>query len=368
MISVATIVARVLVGPFYKANTGFFLFLFYLLFGLMNARDLVLYHSSLMHTIVATNTGIGVAMLVVLLYNYKCAAYVLAAISKPENVFLINLQALAVWKQFSVLLFCQFLLALPVLLYLGITITIGLQQGFIVAASGLVLFLVLSCAGSAWLYVQNLNGYHRVSLRLPVKLTGNYTKWPVLYPLQHLLHERKLAMLIVKLFSGFVFYMVFIVNHDVFSLNYFRLLFLLCTAAHGMLVYYSFEFTEKQLAFTRNLPITRTKRLLNYLLTYLLLLLPELCLLFVYSTGLMSWADLLQTFAIGLGLLLLLMAILYLPNMHLQRFGLFTCLVYLGLAMLLPSGVTIVLTAEVTIALLIFYSRYYKFEIMTSDE
>ncbi|NEM99747.1 hypothetical protein [Pontibacter burrus] len=367
MLSVATIVARVLVGPFYKENTGFFLFLFYLLFGLMNAREVVLYHSSLMHTIVATNIGMGVAMLAALLYNYKCAAYVLAAISKPENGFLINLQALAVRKQFSVLLFCQILLALPVLFYLGVTIVIGLQQGFIVASLLLVLFLMLACAGSAWLYVLNLNGYHRAALRLPIKLTGNFAKWPALYPLHHLLHERKLALLVVKVFSGFVFYMVFIVNRDMFSLNYFRLLFLLCAAAHGMLVYYSFEFTEKQLAFTRNLPVSRTKRLLSYLLTYLLLLLPELCLLFNYSIGLMSWTDLLQTFAIGLGLLLLLMAILYLQNMHLQRFGLFTCLVYLGLAMLLPSGATIVLAVEVTIALLIFYPRYYKFELMTNE-
>ncbi|MBB6610903.1 hypothetical protein H7F15_07635 [Pontibacter sp. Tf4] len=367
MLSVATIVTRVLVGPFYKENTGFFLFLFFLLFGLMNARDLVLYHSSLMHTIVATGVGMGVAMLAALLYNYKCAAFVFHNLSRPENSFLINMQALPVRQQFAILFFCQVLLAAPVLLYLGTTIAIGLQQGFIVAAFGLVLFLMLSCAGSALLYVRKLNGTHKATLRLPLLFSGNYTKLPVLYPLHHLLHERKLALLIVKLFSCFVFYMVFIVNRDVFSINYFRLLFLLCATGHSMLVYYSFAFTEKQLAFTRNLPVSRTKRLLNYLLTYLLLLLLELCLLLVYSTGLMNWIELLQTFAIGPGQLLLLMAILYLPNMHLQRFGLFTCLVYLGLAVLLPSGVTIVLLAQVTIALAIFYSRYYKFELMNSE-
>jgi len=367
MLSVVTIVARVLVAPFYKENTGFFLFLFFMLFGLMGSREVVLYHSSLMQTIVSTNIGLAVAMGLCLLYNYKCAAFVLNSLSKPENSFLIQLQALPAHKQFLAFLFGQFMLSLPVLLYFGITVTIGFQHGFIVGAIALSFYLLLLCMASAWLYFKRVNSFHKAPFTLPFPLAVNYTKPSILFPLYHLLQERKLALLAVKLFSGFIFYLVFIVNQGNFSLNYFRLLFLLCAAAHSMLVYYSFDFTERQLAFFRNLPIGRSTRLLVYLLTYLVLLLPEHCWLVVYSSNLMSWPELLLTFGIGLGQLLLLTSILYLPNMHLQRFGLIVCLIYMGLAMLLPSGVTIVLAAELTLALLIFYIRYYKFELMINE-
>lgn len=367
MLTLASIVARVLVAPFYKANTGFFLFLFFVLFGLMNARDLVLYHSSLMYTIVSTGAGLVVGMVVYLFYNYKCAAFVLNSFARSENYFLVDLQALPVLQQLGVFTVSQFLLLLPVLLYFGVTIAIGLLHSFIVTSFALLLYLVLLLVGSAGLYYYRLNRYHKPAIKLPLPTLGSYTKLPVLYTLHYLLHERKLALVAVKLFSGLVFYLVFVINYEGFSLNYFRLLFLLCTAAHSMLVYYSFRFTEQQLAFTRSLPITRAKRLFAYLLTFLLLLLPELCWLLVYSGSLMSWPELLLTFCIGLGHLLLLSSILYLPNMSLQHFGLTTCLVYMGLAMLLPSGVAIVLAAEITIALLIFYTRYYKFELAINE-
>lgn len=367
MLKLAAILVKVLVVPFYKVNTGFFLFLFLLLFGFMDASEIVLCHRSLMQTIAATGIGLGVAMAVAVLYNYKCVAFVVSCLERPENGFLVNLQGIPVREQLLLLLLCQFILYLPVLLYLGLTILVGLQYGLIGFSLVLLIFLLLSCAGSAGLYFLKLNSYHKPAAAFKLPVPQNYSKQPVLYAAYHLLHEKKLAWAAVKLFSGFIFYLVFVVNRADFSLPYFRLLFLICTLAHSMLVYASFEFAEKQLAFTRSLPISRSKRLLAYLITYLLLLLPELCWLVAYSGNLMTWRELLLTFAAGLGQLLLLTAVLYLPNLHTQRFALFACLIYLVSAVLLPSGIAVVLMVEIVLALYIFYSRYYTFEFNTAE-
>ncbi len=362
MLSVMAILARVLVVPFYKVNAGFFLFFFVLLFGIMGAREVALYHSSLMQTIVAVNVALGVAMAVVILYNYKCIAFVLNSLQKPELGFLVNLQGLPVLQQVGAFLFCQVILFMPLLLYFGLTIFIGLQHGFIVSSLGLLLFILLNCAGSAWLYFSRLNSFHKPATSLQFPVSVNYTKLPVLYPVYYLMHERKMAWLVVKLFSAGVFYLVFILNPDNFSLAYFRLIFLIAIAAHSMLVYYTVEFTEKQLAFTRNLPISRSKRLFSYFVTYLFLLLPELVWLLAQAANLMTFPELLMTFMTGLVQLLLLTSVLYLGNMQLQRYALFVCLIYLVSAVLLPSGVGVVLFIETAIAGYIFYSRYYKFE------
>ena len=365
MLKVIVILVRVLVGPFYKLNTGFFLFFFLLLFGLMNARDIVLYHSSLMQVIVASWVGVVAAAVVVLLYNYKCVAHVLRSLEQPENSFLVSLQGLPVLHQAGALLLCQLLLFMPVLLYFGLAISIGLLQGFVSSSLVLLLLLIGCCVASASLYYSKLNGFHKPAAALPFSAHATFRTPPVLYTIFYLLHERKLVWLGLKLFSGLVLYLVFVANRESFSLPYFRLLFLLCTVAHSMLVYYSFEFVERQLAFTRNLPLSRSRHLATYLVTCLLLLLPEFCWLLACTGDLMSWPELLLTFTTGAGQLLLLTAVLYLPKMHLQRFALFACLVYLVSAVLLPSGITIVLATEVGAALYIFYSRYYKLTIDT---
>lgn len=364
MLNISVLLFKVLVVPFYKLNSGFFLFVFLLLFGIMNAREVMLYHTGLMQTIVASGVGMGIAMTVWFLYNYKCIRFVIASLDKPENNFLSNMQGLSVGKQIGLFLFCQFLLFLPVLLYAGITIKIGFSNGYTSAALTILSFLLLLCVGSAVLYFRKLNSYHKQGLTLNLQLpfATKYTKPPVLYIAFHLLQERKLALLGVKFFSSFIFYLVFVLHRHNFSLGYFRLLFLIATIVHSMLVFYSFRFVETQMAFSRNLPITRVKRLLTYIYTYLFLLLPEFCWLLLYSDGLMTWADMLTTLTTGLSQLLLLTAILYLPRTDLQRFALYGCLVYIVSAILLPSGIAFVLFLQTALALLIFYRNYYSFE------
>ncbi|MER2996374.1 hypothetical protein [Pontibacter populi] len=364
MLSTVSLLFKTLVIQFYKVNAGFFLFVFLVLFGIMDAREIVLFHVSLMQAIVGTVTGLLVALSVWALYNYKCVVFVLNNLDKPQNSFLIQLQAFSASKQVLVFLFCQLIVYLPVLMYAVFVVSIGVENGEFIKSATIVLFLLLMCFGSAYLYSRKINSFHKpgVAIQIWFPFSGKISKQPVLFLTYHLLHERKLAWVALKVFSSLIFYLVFVRHYNDFSLGYFRLLFLIATIAHSMLVFYSFEFVEKQLAFTRNLPLTRTYRLLFYLCAYLFMLLPEFCWMWVYADGLMTWPEILLTFSTGLGQLLLLTAVLYLPNMNLQRFAWFTCLIYFATAILLPSGITIVLISEVALALFIYYRNFYKLE------
>ncbi|WP_162427404.1 hypothetical protein [Pontibacter pudoricolor] len=364
MLSTLSLLFKALVVQFYKVNAGFFLFVFLVLFGIMDAREIVLFHVSLMQAIVGTVTSLLVALGVWTLYNYKCVVFVLNNLDKPQNIFLVNLQAFSATQQFMAFLFCQLIVYLPVLVYAGFAVSIGIKNGELIKAATIVLFLLLTCFGSAYLYFRKVNSFHKKSMALQLRLpfSDKLSRQTALFLTYHLLHERKLAWVVLKVFSALVFYLVFVTHRDNFSLGYFRLLFLMATIAHSMLVFYSFEFVEKHMAFTRNLPLTRTHRLLFYLCAYLFMLLPEFCWMWVYADGLMSWPEILLTFSAGLGQLFLLTAVLYLPDMNLQRFAWFSCLIYFATAILLPSGITIVLLSEVTVALFVYYRNYYQLE------
>ncbi|MEJ8756166.1 hypothetical protein WG947_04105 [Pontibacter sp. H259] len=364
MLSTIKLLFKAWVIQFYKVNTGFFLFIFLVLFGIMDGQEIMIFHVSLMQAIVGTTTGLLIALGIWALYNYKCVVFVLNSLDKPQYSFLTNLQVFTGMQQVVVLALCQLILYLPVLLYAAFVVSIGFYNGESGKSVAIVLYLLLLCFGSAYLYYRKVNGFHKQMFMLPVLLpfSGKRSRQPVLYLSHYLLHERKLAWVALKVFSSVIFYLVFVTHRADFSLGYFRLFFLMATIAHSMLVFYSFEFVEKQMAFTRNLPLTRTYRLLFYLGTYLFILLPEFCWMWLYADELMSWLEVVLTFSAGLGQLVLLTAVLYLPNMSLQRFAWFTCLIYFITAILLPSGITIVLLSEVTVALFIYYRNYYKLE------
>ena len=266
MLRITALLYKVLAEPFYKVNSGFFLFVFLVLFGLVEPGQVVNFHASLMQVVASSVAGMLLAMGAWLLYGYKCSSFVLSSLEKPAHTFLISLQGWPVARQVLVFFFCQLILYLPVLVYAGFVISIGWRAGRGTGVAAILLFLVLLCLGSAYVYFRKLNSFHRAGfgwqLRLPFRTT--FSRPPVLYLVYHVFYERKLAWAALKVFSSFIFYLVFVLHRADFSLGYFRLLFLIATIGHSMLVYYSFVFVEKQLAFSRSLPIRRTTRLLAY--------------------------------------------------------------------------------------------------------
>lgn len=368
MLSIAELLYRLLVVQFYKENGGFFMFIFLVMFAIVDPGQVVSYHAGLMQLILSSVIGMALGMAAWLFYAYKCLAFVHRNLEKEENSFLINLQAFSVKRQLLLLFGCQFILYLPVLIYAGFTIGIGLRTGQFNSVAILLVYLVAINIAVIYLYYRKLNSYHTASINFTIKLPFRigFVKPAVVYPVFYILYKRKLAWLALKVFSFFIFYLVFILHEGNFSLAYFRLLFLIVTITHSMVVYFSFEFTEKQLAFTRNLPIARTNRFLSYLLTSVLILFPEFCWMISYTGSILSLPDMLLTFSAGIGQLLLLASVLYLPGMQQQRFTWVACFVYFASAILLPSGISIIILSELLLALLIFYRSYYRFELNTS--
>lgn len=368
MIGTSKLLFNILVSQFYKLNSGFFLFIFLVLFGIVEPGQIVSYHLGLMQLVLYSVAGMGLAMATWMYYGYKCVSFVLAGLEKQENSFLINLQGLSASKQGLVLFCCQILIYLPILAYTGIAVSLGFQTGQVARATIILVFQTLICLGSAYLYYRKINGFHkkRVTFKLFQPNNVQLLKPFILFPVCHILYERKFVWLVLKAFSSFVFYLVFVLHRADFSLGYFRLLFLITILAHSMLVFYCFEFVEKKMAFTRNLPVSRNYRLLTYVVTYLIILLPEFCWMFLYAAGIMSWPEILLTYCAGIGQLLLLTALLYLPKMQLERFAWVICLIYFLSAILLSTSIAAILLVEVGVALLVFYRSYYRFQFDTS--
>src|SRR5690349_12997059 len=105
------------VRRFYKANTGLFLFFFFVFFGAVNGSSLVSYHLSLMNSILRSPITLLLVLRCWAFYHVKCTAFFLRIINSEEGTFLIQLQTLPVAKQWLLYLLLYASVYAPVLVY-----------------------------------------------------------------------------------------------------------------------------------------------------------------------------------------------------------------------------------------------------------
>src|SRR4051794_4446296 len=141
------------VQQFYQRNAGLFLFLFVVLFGVVQYP--IAYHFKLMQGIVTSYITLLVAIITWILYACKCSALVFKSIAK-ERVWLYELQALDKKKLLLPLIIVQAMLFFPATVYILFTIGIGIYIKQYLAVIILALFLILIHILIVALYYQSL--------------------------------------------------------------------------------------------------------------------------------------------------------------------------------------------------------------------
>jgi hypothetical protein len=150
------ILQRVLVNHFYKVNAGFFLFWFFVLFGVVNGSQLIGYHYSLIQGMIQSTVFLACVIFIWLLYSFKCINYITKQLGDPKQQFLFVLNILSPAKQFWLMLFVHLMVYLPILAYALIVVTVAAKQHYFVSMTAVIASNVLMIFASAWLYVCHL--------------------------------------------------------------------------------------------------------------------------------------------------------------------------------------------------------------------
>src|SRR3954447_6501355 len=118
------ILLRVWVQQYYQRNAGFFLFLFVVMFGVVQYP--LAYHFQLMQGIVTSYITLFIAITSWILYACKCGAIVIKSIAK-EKVWLYELQAISTKQLLLSLTVVQAMLFFPATAYILFTISVGIH-------------------------------------------------------------------------------------------------------------------------------------------------------------------------------------------------------------------------------------------------
>ncbi|HVX49863.1 MAG TPA: hypothetical protein VHB48_06885 [Chitinophagaceae bacterium] len=355
-----SILQKVVINYFYKINTGFFLMVFFVMFGL--PQNVMQFHHSLIDGIIKTPSFLLAVMAAWLLYNGKCMDYVIKQLIHPRQHFLYCLYSLPASTAYMYLLYVQAMVYLPAIIYSGCIIVVALQTQHITAAAEVLLFNAMVTCLTPLLYMGvllrqpvRLMRVPRIKTRLPKPLFS--------LPLYHIWHNNKQMLFVSKLFSLFVLYIFFkLFQPDHPDVRPVLLCFMLAAAVNLAIIFEIKFFEDTSLSSVRNFPLTVVRRFVNIQLLYVLLLLPELLFVWKGYAVFFTLTDYAQLLLMGTALLSLCYALLFTGITTMDGFIriIFVILVILFFIILYNPGILLEL-CMLALAFGLYASYYYDY-------
>lgn len=351
---------KIFANGFYRAHAGMFLFVIFVMFGMVEPSQLLNYHMTLMLAFITSPLMMSVVFLAWLLYTFKCWHFVAGQIFAIHQQFLFySSSSYQKTKQFIAWGILHAALSMPVLVYAVIAIGVGVKHGFYLGPLVVICYLLLLIAISGWFYMRLINKLIDGSSRSVIlKLTKAWRKPYFSLYVYHVFDKLKVKYLVTKGISYLIITGVFLMFADVsHDLRVAGIALLALAVGHAVLIFDEREFEETFLIFSRNMPYSRFRLFLSFLTVYFILLLPEAVWLFVRFSPVMAVG--LLVFA--LSIMLLFHSLLYKLGLDMEKYmtrilGLFMVLFWIVMFRLIWPLVVM----NLLVAYALFYTNYYK--------
>jgi len=274
-----SILWKALIGQYYRQNAGFFLFFFLLFFGIVAPSQQLAYHYAIILGMLHAPALLALVLFCWLLYAIKCIRWITGVLQSPAHAFLHILPLMGRMRAFLLLLEIQIVFFLPILLYATAVVAIAFIQAAWSVAILIICFIIWVCLISTVLYWCELFYPDRLT-RMPLLYRKATRKeyipyWSLL--LRGLVTQQKALLAGIKLFGcGILYLLLKIQTPDDYDVRMPFLVFSVALLGHGALIYGMRGMEEEKLLFYRSMSVPLFKRLLQYMILYLLAFLPEI--------------------------------------------------------------------------------------------
>lgn len=354
---------KVIVTQYYKINTGFFLVLFLLLFGLLNGQATIDLHHFLMESIMSDYRFLLGAMALWLLYTIKSASYTHKELRNPSNAYLYTMHSMGNTRQFALWLLCHTQLMLPIFIYGGITISIGVINGQLGFATLFLVYQLVLCLVATLLSCNTINSTWKYILPAMPAIIQRTRKRPFTFLLHYSLHMRKSTFVGLKLLSVLLLKGLITANEVEINKESVAVLIMFLVSAHSLLPVYYVRFTESYLSFIRNMPIRQTGIFFTAVFTYAIIFLPELAFLLLNSRHALSTSIILQLYTVAITQLMFYTSLQYVPHISTDKYFMIVLGMFFATLLFLASfNLTLLAVTEIAGAAIFFKLFYRKHE------
>lgn len=365
MSSTDSILRRSVTAPFYRQHAGFFLFIFFLLFGLQpNFKQTLEFHYVIMDGIASSVNFFFMALLTWFLYTGKTIHFFNGCVKNKAYNFLQHLNAIPPGNRFLHLLILQLQLQAPVLCYGIAVVIVAVINHHITGAVAVIFTLAGLCIFTTVTANFLLQKTKTTALKtglpsLPFHFPSNLFS----FLLKFIFNEQFIMLLLLKLVTFSCLYFFAKTDAQVFEARMLWLLYLTALIGHSILIYRNHHFIETKIPFYRNLPVRPIITLLTLLGIYTIVLIPEIWALKGVAIQQHAIMDYVWMILTGPSLLLLLHCLLYTDDMKMEGFlqllfGVWIVTLFFSLS----SNRWLMPLIFLGMAVFIFFSSYYKYE------
>lgn len=363
MSAVLNVMIKSLVAPFYKSHAGLLFFVFFVMFGIIESTQIKFYHESLIYGMLTSGIFMIVVLAVWLLYTAKSVHFILKTTNEDSYLFLHNLATLPTHQSFWLLVKIVFLTFIPVFAYTLAIYSIGIQNKFYQEIIIVFLFQLALWLVSAWILNHSARTKHKPSFITLPSYSIPFQQTSLGMYVAYLIKEEKSALFLSKAFS---LILIYIVKETLEAGDDFRIIgitWMFAMLSHTFLIQKIKVFEDQYLGWTRNLPLARPQTFLNYLLLYMLFMIPEMILL---TGSLGKGLNLLQWILLPLlssGFLLSIHSYLYKRNRDPDQFITYLFWLFISCFMFVLSKQIWVLTLILlAVSYTLLWRRYYRYE------
>lgn len=365
MISTFSIVRQTFIEPFFRENTGAFIFFYtvaILAVGHLDGQGVMFYHHSLITGMLADASTFILVCLLWLLYVWKCVSFVTRTLQKPESQFLYVINRTSFNRRLMLSIILMTILFLPIGWYGFLIIGVALYHGKMLPALILFLYILLLCVLPAVRIVYRMR-FPGVSMYKESKISRMAFGYPGILA-QFIGEEQKILFLTIKVFTCGLLYGFTRINiPEAYDIQFPFLFFSLGILANGVLVRRIRLFEEMYLVSYRSAPVSSHKRLRDYMLFYFILIIPELITI-AGLTPVHLHYDHAAYFALcAFGLTLLMNSICFLDDFTTNQYMRIMLLVLsVQYLFVIASLLWVLCVLYIALAILIFYKNFYLFE------
>jgi hypothetical protein len=271
---------RTIGATFYQQHIGLFLVIFYLLFGMIQGYDLILFHKALLLSICSSPLNLSILFSVWILYSVKSLFFVRQKLSQEDYSFAKELTVVSKKTQIILWIKVYSFLLVPVSCYAGLVLITSIFNQYYLSFFAAILMLgliMISLAINTYRFSNFNFNVSRDWLNFPqLKIKKPFWSWPFWY----LLSEQRIMLLICKIVSFLAFKAVLLVFADIPNdIRIYLTALLAVVLSHAVLILHLTKFDAFYNAFAKNLPVTAIKRLVYWVFVFGLLLIPEMILL-----------------------------------------------------------------------------------------
>jgi hypothetical protein len=333
--------------------------------GRANGVGLLEYHFTLIKAMLTDGKFLIFVLAIWLLYALKCEQFMAGMLRGKNYAFISVLNTKSISFVFARMLSVQFMLFLPVILYLLICVWIGITHGWYVHTTISIVFILAICLTGAWRYAILIrkNGIFRSVPLLKIHFPFSKKSY-FRFVLRYISTRRKILFLAVKIFTClFLFGMLLNRSKVETDLRMFLLFYSFGLLGHGVLIYKIRQMEETGLGFYRGLPVSLFSRFLQYAFLYLILLIPEMIIIGMMTPAHLNFANAFLLISFGWGILLILNSLLFVRLLKPFDYLKIVSGIYLMIFIAVLAGMIIPFTIGLfLIATNIFFRHYYRFE------